>query len=303
VTLHGAGSTAEQQISWWAGDFAKDQTLRNGQAGRYGYIVVASNWTAGHQKDYEGTVREHDLVLSALRDACKRFSIDTDRIFLSGHSAGGTAAWDIGLAHPDLWAGIIPIVPTLMKDIQLNWKNAERLPLYFVLGEKDGDRFVKNSKEFDRYYEQSKIGTFDCTVVEFQGRGHEHFSDDILHIFDWMGRKQRNFFPKDFTATTHRAWDNYFWRVELRDFSSVVGRPPLQLESKLTATNGVSVSTGGKVTVWLSPQMIDFNRPITVNLNAAPIVSPNKIQPSIDVILEDARSRVDRRHPFWAKVE
>ena len=47
---------------------------------------------------------------SRLRDACKRFSIDIDRVFLSGHSMGGDAAWDIGLAHPDLWAGVIPIV-------------------------------------------------------------------------------------------------------------------------------------------------------------------------------------------------
>jgi predicted esterase len=305
VTLHGAGSTAEQQISWWAGDFVdfKGQKLRSGQAGRFGYIVVAPNWTAAHQKDYEGSAREHDLILSALRDACKRFSIDTDRVFLSGHSAGGTAAWDIGLSHPDLWAGVIPIVPTLMKDVQLNWKNAERLPTYFVLGEMDGDKFVKNAKEFDRYFEQSKVGTFDCTVVEFRGRGHEHFSDDILRIFDWMGRKGRNFFPKDLSATTHRAWDNYFWWVELRDFSPVLGRPPLQLESKLTASNGVSVSTGGKVTVWLSPAMVDFNRPITVNLNASPIMPSNKIQPSIDVILEDARGRADRQHPFWARVE
>ena len=45
-----------------------------------------------------------------LRDAMRRFSIDSDRVFLSGHSIGGDAAWDIGLAHPDLWAGVIPIV-------------------------------------------------------------------------------------------------------------------------------------------------------------------------------------------------
>ena len=35
------------------------------------------------------------------------FSIDTDRVFLSGHGVGGDAVYDIGLAHPEHWAGVI----------------------------------------------------------------------------------------------------------------------------------------------------------------------------------------------------
>jgi predicted esterase len=305
VSLHGSGSTAENQVAWWAGDFIErnGQKFRAGQAARHGYIVVAPNWTAPHQRQYEGSAREHDLVLSALRDACKRFSIDTDRLFLSGHSAGATAAWDIGLAHPDLWAGVIPIVPTVARSIERNWQNAERLPFYFVCGEMDGDKFIKNSPQFDIYFKQSEVGLFDCTVVQYQGRGHEHFSDEILRIFDWMGRKERNFSPREFTVNSHRAWDNYFWWVELRDFKPKPTGPALLLKSKLTASNGVMVSTGGKVTVWLSPSMVDFSRPVIVNLNAAAIQPPNKIAPSIEVILDDARGRADRQHPFWAKVE
>ena len=48
-------------------------------------------------------------MLNSLRDACRRFSVDSDRVFISGHSMGGDAAWDLGTAHPDLWAGMIPI--------------------------------------------------------------------------------------------------------------------------------------------------------------------------------------------------
>jgi predicted esterase len=304
VTLHGAGTTAEQQVAWWAGDFIErnGQKIRSGQATRHGCIVVSPDWTVEHQKEFESTAREHDAVLSVLRDACRRFAIDTDRVFLSGHSAGGTAAWEIGLAHPDLWAGVIPIVPTLDKTVQLYWKNAERVPLYFVCGELDGDKFVKNAPEFDRYLGASKAGAFDCTIVEYRGRGHEHFSDEIQRLFDWMGRKQRNFFPREFLTYTQRPFDNYFWCVELRDFQP--GPRPMEVEAKLTASNGVSVRAGGNVTVWLSPEMkIDFGRPVVVNLNGTQMASPSKIQPNIHVLLEDLRTRADRRHPFWAKVE
>ena len=52
--------------------------------GRYGYIVIAPDWTVEHQKEYEYSAREHAVVLGCVRDACRRFAVDTDRVFLSG---------------------------------------------------------------------------------------------------------------------------------------------------------------------------------------------------------------------------
>jgi len=78
---------------------------------------------------------------------------------------------------------------------------------------------VKNGQEFDRY--MNRNAAFDCTVVEFEGRGHEHFSDEILHLFDWMGRKQRNFFPKQIDVVSNRPSDNYFGGWNYATFSQV----------------------------------------------------------------------------------
>ena len=127
MTLNGPATTAEQQIDWWAGAWAKDGA-RAGQATRHGYIVIAPVWTVEHQKQYGYSAHEHAAVLNSLRDACRRFSIDTDRVFLSGHSMGGDAAWDIGLAHPDLWAGVIPIVAQSDRYCALYWENAATCP-------------------------------------------------------------------------------------------------------------------------------------------------------------------------------
>ena len=84
-------------------------------------------------------------MLASLRDACRRFSIDTDRVFLTGHSIGGNAAWDMGLAHPDLWAGVIPIVAQCEKYCTLYWENASLVPFYVLGGELDGDKTVSNA--------------------------------------------------------------------------------------------------------------------------------------------------------------
>ncbi len=383
VTLQGAGTTPEQQISWWAGESrepvaapprdaaakvgvqpsgaggtlkrelqqgrprtipaafaaapdakgadAKDaaakeaddnsggppipdiHTMRLGQATRQGYIVIAPAWTKPHQMQYQYSAREHAAVLDTLRDACRRFSIDTDRVFLSGHSMGADAAWDIALAHPDLWAGVVPIVATSGKYVTQYWPNAARLSFYFISGELDANRTALNSHEWDRYF--SKPAGWDVTLVEYEGRGHEHFSDEVQRVFDWMGRKKRDFFPRKFDAVTLRTWDNFFWCLELQDIppKCIVdpaawppprGTLPLRVEAKVNKTNGINIQLhGAKLTVWLSPEWVNLDQPVTITVGGARLGTRRIIKPSVAVMLEDARTRADRQHPFWAKVE
>ena len=74
------------------------------------------------------------------------FSIDTDRVFLTGHGIGGDAAWDIALAHPDLWAGVIPFVAVGRYSTSAAMpRTRSTCPWYFVGGELDGDKMVRNA--------------------------------------------------------------------------------------------------------------------------------------------------------------
>jgi len=307
VTLHGAGSTPELQVDWWSGGRASSGE-RFGQASRQGYIVIAPAWGKTGQFEYGYSAREHAAVLDTLRDAQRRFAIDTDRVFISGHSMGGDAAWDIGLAHPDLSAGVIPITAVSQKYCNFYYENAQYVPFYVVAGELDGVKAVQNAMDLDRMFKK----VFDLTVVEYQGRGHENFSDEILNIFDWMGRQQREFYPKDFTCKSMRTWDNFFWWAELGNFpEKVIADPaswpprnprPLEVSGKVTANNGISVSTGaGQVTLWLSPDLVDFNRRLTVTVNGGR--RQVSLEPDLPLLLEDARTRADRQHPFWMKIE
>jgi pimeloyl-ACP methyl ester carboxylesterase len=309
VTLHGAGSTAENQIDWWAGT-PEPARPRKGQASRRGYIVIAPHWTLDHQKDYRYSGREHAAVLDSLRDACRRFSIDADRVFLSGHSIGGDAAWDIALAHPDLWAGAIPIVATGDRYVHLYWENAKSLPFYFVCGELDANKMTLNAPDLDRYLRRG----YNCTVTEFLGRGHEDFSDEILRLFDWMGRFHREFFPRDFTCSTMRRFDNYFWWVEMggmpdgamvepTDWPPKRGTQAIHVTGSITNNNGLNVRTGSAYcNVWISPQMVDFGRRVNVVVNGRRL-NGQLARPDLHVLLEDVRARGDRQHPFWAKLE
>ncbi len=315
IALHGNGTSAEQELDWWAGTPVADKMgvrTRQGQAVRQGYIVISPAWLKPNQAGYEASAYEHYTVTGTLRDACRRFSIDTDRVYLSGHSLGGNAAWDIGVAHPDLWAGVIPIVSAMDEKtfVAHYTQNAKNLPMYFVFGELDADKLQRSAFHFDRYMRAAK---FDTTVVEYLGRGHEDFSDEIQRLFDWMGRKKRDFTRKEFEVTTMRTWDNYFWWLEIDIFPGenavepVNGAPPtkpkptpLNVKGWVNAVNNVSVSAGkATVTVWLSPELVDLNKPVSVNLNGRTVRAPPA---SGETVLEDIRTRGDRRHPFWVKV-
>lgn len=310
VTLNGAGTTPQQQIDWWAGTYNEQAHLRLGQAARYGYIVIAPHWSKPHQVEYGYTAHEHAAVMYPLRDACRRFSIDTDRVFLSGHSMGGDAVWDIGLAHPDLWAGIIPIVATADKFVTRYWENGRYVPMYFVAGEMDGDKMSRNSTDLDRYLNKH---TYDTTVVVYQGRGHEHFADEIQRLFTWMELHRRQFFLKEFECVTMRPWDNFFWWAELASLPSrsVVlpvnwppesGVRPARTEGRILENSRVSLRTAAdRSSVWLSPEMVDFSQRVVVTINGRAYTQ--QIEPRAETLLEDVRTRADRQHPFWARVD
>ena len=58
-----------------------------------------------------------------------------------------------------------------------------------------------------------------------------------------------------------------------------------------------------KVTVWLSPELVDLNQKLVVELNGRAITPRDRtVRPDLSVLLEDVRTRADRQHPFWAKV-
>ncbi|MBQ2683745.1 MAG: hypothetical protein IJH68_10935 [Thermoguttaceae bacterium] len=315
VTLHGENTTPAQQLDWWAGMRKNDDShARLGQAGRFGYIVLAPEWASGDERVWDYSPKQSAAVLYSLRDALQRFSIDTDRIFLSGHSAGGTGTWDLGIAHPDLWAGIIPICGEAVKYPHYLRKNAEFVPIYGVGGELDGGKLARSKTLLDEG--MSRAFPFDMTFVLFKGRGNEPFSDEIIRIFQWMQLHRRNVAPNtERTVWSMRPWDNAFWNVEQLVFPSKMMILPFDWVGPIshnfyaaetqffkTQTNVIRVkSKSATARIGLSPEYVDFNQPIEVMFNGKRITPTSGIVlPDVRVQIEDARTRRDRQHPFWA---
>ena len=327
VSLHGPPQTPDTQLDWWTGEWQNG--MRMGHAARHGYIVIAPEWNPPEtrQQEYDFSIFPHAAVLYSVNDAFRRFSVNTDKVFISGHGIGGTAAWDIALAHPDLWAGAIIFNAVASKYIDTYESAVYHVPLYLVWGEMEGEgvgtrrKWIANAMVLNRYL-QTQTRHDDVTAVQYIGRGMESFYEEILHVLDWMKSRQRNAAPLAFKVETMRPWDSFFWWVEMPnlredmprnmfdplDFPAKSAARPVTVESNVyRATNTVSVTTRPKVAnivISLTPDMIDFKSKVTVTVNDKRYSPPNGIiEPDIEVMLEDVRKRGDRLHPFWATLE
>ena len=91
-------------------------------------------------------------------------------------------AWDLGLSHPDLWAGIIPICGKATRYPYYLRKNARFVSIYAVYGELDGGKSTLSKGVLDPAMNQTH--PFDTTCVVFRGRGNESFSDELIRLLN-----------------------------------------------------------------------------------------------------------------------
>lgn len=313
-TLPGELTNPAWQIKWWAGQYAPESQRCLGEASKRGYIVVSPDWREPNQPNYNYTENEHALVLAPLRDAMRRFSIDPDRVYLSGHFMGGDAAWDIALAHPDLWAGSVIISGQAEKYVIQNWENSLYVPTYFVSGEYDA--FNESSgKEWGKVISRKQ---YDCLITLYRGRKPDHFREELPRIMDWMSfpARVRKPTPKKLEVKTSRGGDKFFWWFEAKElFQEKLDHPLLYSTNtgysiagsiNKDAENGSVVSLPGvpasDFIIWLSPEFVNFEKEI-VNLAVKSTTKRIKPKGDIQVMLEDVRGRADRQHPFWMRVD
>ncbi len=314
VALHPVGGSAEAQLDYWSGPPATDGQSRLGQGARHGFVVIAPRWTRTGQSGYESTAREHAEVLTAVRDAMRRVSIDSDRVFLAGLGNGGSAAWDIAVSHPDIWAGMICVSGEANQYLRHYNRNAKSIPMYLVFGEIAGDKapLLRNGDVLDDYMAPG----FDAIVVMYRGRGPEPFYEEIHNLFDWMqlATHRRRDPPQRIEASSMRHGDQFFWWLEMTKIMDNIAIDPLlwdqtphpraaEVVASIGEGNVVRVTQGpaDQFILYFSPEMgLKMDQPIIIRYRSRRI--DFQFDGSLDTMLEDARTRGDRKHPYWGSL-
>jgi pimeloyl-ACP methyl ester carboxylesterase len=303
IVLHKAGEKPAQALEHW-----KDL------GARYGFLLAAPTW--GGNTGYHYSASEHAAALDCLRDLRLRFGVDSDRVFLFGAEEGGLMAYDLGLAHPDEFAGVgvMSAAPYLFPGMYRT--NGQYLPFYVVDGDRNGLSAETNKKHFERWVRLH----YPVLFVEYRGRGKDWFGAELPILMDWMSRKKRAHPMQELGRSnrseefyTMRETDNRFYWLGtssinkncLNDADAWRNVRPATLQAKIAGTNNISVRTTGvrQVTIWLGAGMVNFTQPVRVFLNAQPGGRALQVRPSLETLLEDFYQRGDRLRLFLAKID
>ncbi len=310
IVLHDSAGSAKEMLERWS-DLAK----------KNGYILMAPQWQGGFGRGYGYTAAEHDKVMKPLMDLRKKFNIDDDRVFLFGMGQGGNMAYDVGLSHPDYFAGVIPMSANIHMVTRRYWPNAQYLPFYVVGGDHAGEPNVQARKQFERWVPHGYPAMF----VQYKGRGREWFKGELPFIFSWMRYKKR-YMPLTNLGRygagrlgdefqTHRTGDNSFYWITSSNISSAYlngngGRwnaspLPARFYARIIPQNNlIVISQRGfkQMTIWLGRTgQVDFKKDVQVNVGLA-VPFKGKVKPSLATLLEHYRDRLDRGRLFVAKI-
>lgn len=305
VALRPSRQTAQSELNWW-GKYKNGP----GQSQRRGYIVISPEYLQKDQLDYADNVTAHYAVIQSIRDARKRFHVDSDRVFLAGHGTGADAAFDIGMSHPDLFAGVIPIAGKTSAFNLHYWQNAKHLSWYIVGGELDRDTLDHNSLVVNRMMRYGH----DVIYAEYKGRGYENYYEEIHNLFNWMELQQRFKYPKEIEEKILRPIDNRFYWARTEDFPPQIMRPvvvknqriqarPVTLTVSIKEGNVIYVKSGGKInTLWLSPEIVDYDKRLVVRISGKQKFN-DFLRPDMKAMLDDYRNRGDRQKLFDVRLD
>ncbi|MFQ5906817.1 MAG: prolyl oligopeptidase family serine peptidase, partial [bacterium] len=282
LTLHGAGVRASGQVkSYQPKDWAFIVAPTNRR--RFGF-----DWQDWGRLD----------ALEVLELARKSFPIDTNRVYLVGHSMGGHGAWHVGLAHPDLFAAMAPAagwtcfqmyVPwflqksymfaeprqigirdmSLREDFTPNFvENALNLPVFILHGGIDDNVPTVHGRMFARILDQ--LG-YEYVYKEVPGKKHWWKSGDLQCVDDtdlmrFLKDRRRNPYPRRVvfkTTNTGQTGKSYWIQIDEQERPFFESRIEAEVAGSSMAINTSNVR---QFTLFLDEALIPFGKfSMTIN--------------------------------------
>lgn len=163
LMLHGSGGRPEN----YAGSF--------GAAPGKDYLVClpASNNPAGWESKADG-----EQIVGMIEEILKAYSVDRERIFISGHSAGGFMTCVLTGERPDLFTAAAPVSGCILQGTE---KKLLHVPFYVVSGKGDF-----NHAQSAQSVEKMKQAGMDVKFDDPDGWGHNPPPEAFARVFSWF---------------------------------------------------------------------------------------------------------------------
>jgi len=177
IALHGMGGDENSFLSVYG------QGAFKIEAEKRGYIVAcpkgrkpASMYVGDAEKD----------VMDVLAEVRRAYNIDTDRIYLTGHSMGGFGTWSVAMDHPDVFAALAPISGG---GNPLSMSKIAHIPELIVHGDNDPTVPVERSRVMVAM--GRKLGA-EIKYIEVPGGDHGSVvAPSFTAVFEWFDSHKR----------------------------------------------------------------------------------------------------------------
>ncbi|MDR2214872.1 MAG: hypothetical protein LBE59_03405 [Nevskiaceae bacterium] len=116
-------------------------------------------------QDFE---RAEQDIINVRNLMLKEYNADPKRVYLMGNSSGGSAVWNLGVKHPELWTAISPSAGPL-EDANFPYEKLKGLPVLVVHGDMDTTMSFDGSKAM---VDHAKAKGVDATWLPVIGGAH-----------------------------------------------------------------------------------------------------------------------------------
>lgn len=243
VALHGTSGNESTLFDKYGDGAIKRAAEKHG-------VLLASPFARG-VTEYCG-IGEND-VLCVLADVRARYKVDPDRIYVTGHSMGGTGAARLALQHPDLFAASAPLAPAFSHPHLA--ANAAHVPLWWILGGEDEPFYLKGVLPgAERTLGQGRPHR----ISILPGRGHGDWVPEYFDpVFGWLLKHRRVAHPRRyvFSALTPMHGRAYSTAIDRIARPGTVGT----LEVRIEEQNAVQVKPVNVAAFAVIPEAPPFD--------------------------------------------
>ncbi len=283
VQLHGYNPANPVYVRWW-GASDRHPGIDAEFEGHQGVVYLEAHGRGNTQ--YIG-MGDAD-VLRAIAEAKRLFSVDDDRVYLTGDSMGGWGTWNVGTRHPDVFAAIAPVfggvdyhstmseeelarllpVERFANEKQSSWAMADGLlnvPVFVHHGDADQAVSVEYSRWAMRLLQR---WGYDVRYREYPGRVHEALQGHNANMsIDWFLQHRRQAAPRHVRLRSGELRNAKAYWVSVLQAASPLAF--MLVDAEVVDRNVIRLDTDNVVDVALSPPagLVDAAKPVTVVWN------------------------------------
>jgi enterochelin esterase-like enzyme len=287
IQIHGYNGANPVYVRWWSAD-SRYPGIDTEFSNHQGVIYMEPHGRGNTQ--YLG-MGDSD-VLHAIAEAKRLFSVDEDRVYLTGDSMGGWGTWNVSSRHPDLFAAIAPVfggsdyhsqmseedlaklspLDRFFNEKASSWAMADGLlnvPIFVHHGDADQSVNVEYSRWAVRLLQR---WGYDVRYQEYPGRIHEALEiqngDGNISI-EWFLQHRRNPNPRHVRIRSAELRNAAaYWAHVLQAASPLAF---MVVDAEVVDRNVIRLDTENVLDIALSPSavLVDTAKPVKVVWNGS----------------------------------